>query len=157
MKITPHELLLCLGFDVPPEGIEINPKETCLYVESLRALGVTMDVSSIPESAMSTLYTESIRLIVETFDVSTIPNSLLDDCDAGFAKLIVACQNADLDHGRRLDSDVADWLRLLVASNLSIMHRRYKKEWASGAVDQLPSLPHTVSGWCGFTAKGGIK
>jgi hypothetical protein len=160
MKMTPHEILHCLGFDVPPEGVEMSAKETCLYVESLRALGVTMDVSAIPESALTIVYTESVRLIAEAFDVSAIPGSLLDDCHAGFAKLVLACQNAELGEDWRLDSDVADWLRMLVASNLSIMYRRHKTGAIPSAVDLLPHLPQTVADWYSFTTKsvkGSIK
>ena len=146
MKITPHEILYCLGFDVPPEGIEINPAETNLYVESLKALGVTLDAKAIPESVIGNLYTESIRLLGDAIDVSTIPDSLLDNCHSGFAKIVIACQNEELNINRQLDSDVADWLRALVASNLSTMSGRYKTVRAPGAIDLLPSLPRTVTG-----------
>jgi hypothetical protein len=55
VNISPIEILHCLGFDVPPEGILVNPNDVYLHVESLRLLGDTMNVSAIPDSALQNL------------------------------------------------------------------------------------------------------
>jgi hypothetical protein len=114
VKITPHEILHYFGFDVPPEGIEISPNESRLYIEALRALGETVDVSAIPEAALANLYNESMRLIRESIDVSTIPDSLLQDLNDGYTKLVLACRNGESFASRRLDLEVADLLYALV-------------------------------------------
>jgi hypothetical protein len=93
MKITPHEILHYFGIDVPPDGIEVNPNESRLFIEAFRALGETIDVSTIHEAALANIYNESKRLIGEGIDVSTIPDSLLRDLSGGYTKLMLACRN----------------------------------------------------------------
>jgi hypothetical protein len=124
MRITPLEVLYCLGFDVPPEGIEINPNERRFYIEAFRALGKTIDVSAIPEAALVNLYKESTRLVGETIDVSTIPDALFRDLNTGFKKFVLACNNEQPHACRRVDSDVAGWLSALLGTNLSIISKQ---------------------------------
>lgn len=119
MKMKPCEILQCLGFDVPPEGIEINPDESHLYIEALSAVRVTLDISAIPDSTMEKIYNESIRLIGEAIDVSTIPDALLQDLHSGFSKLILAARNKGSCTRHRLDTDVAEFLFTLVDSNFN--------------------------------------
>lgn len=37
--MTPHQILIALGFDVPESGIEVNGFDAYLHTESLRLLG----------------------------------------------------------------------------------------------------------------------
>jgi hypothetical protein len=124
MKIAPHEILHYFGIDVPPEGIEINPNESRLYIESFRALGETIDVSAIHEAALRKIYNESKRLIGEGIDVSTLPDSLLHDLSGGSTKLMLACKNDQSFASSRVDLEVAEWLyALVVVVNRFRMHR----------------------------------
>lgn len=50
MKIAPHEMLKLLGFDVPLDGITINPNDAYLYTELLRLLGKRIAVDAITEA-----------------------------------------------------------------------------------------------------------
>jgi hypothetical protein len=145
MRIAPHEILYCLGFDVPPEGIEINPNEIRLYVEVFRALGATIDVSAIPESALGNLYNESVRLIGETIDVSTIPDPLLSDLNVGYKKLILACRNEEKFASRRLDADMADWLNALLGLNHCIVNRQHNTGLIPGRICVLDDHINTCS------------
>jgi hypothetical protein len=47
MKMTPHQILIALGFDVPESGIEVNGFDAYLHTESLRLLGNTISVDRI--------------------------------------------------------------------------------------------------------------
>ncbi len=42
MTLTPDTILKHLGFDVPPEGVEINPDDVFFHAAMLTALGKTM-------------------------------------------------------------------------------------------------------------------
>jgi hypothetical protein len=138
MRLTPFDILCCLGFNMPPDGIEIEPNEARFYVEALCAIGVTLDVSAIPESVLGNLYDESIRMFAEAIDVSTIPDSFLCDLHAGFAKLILACQDSNA--SPKLDSDVKDWLCILIELKLGTIYRQRKKEWMADGGYILDSL-----------------
>ncbi|MGD8911300.1 MAG: hypothetical protein PVI97_04670 [Candidatus Thiodiazotropha sp.] len=145
MRITPHEILYCLGLDVPPEGIEVNTNEVRLYIELFRALGETIDVSAIPESALGNLYNEIIRLVGETIDVSTIPDPLLSDLNVGLKKLILACRNKEAYTSRRLDTDMAVWLNGLLDSNHCFINRQHNTEWDPGQLCVLDDHINTYS------------
>jgi hypothetical protein len=127
MKLAPHEILHYLGFDVPPEGIEIHPNDIRLHAASLRALGTTIDVSAIPDSALSNLYVESLRLLSAAIDVSSIQESALCDLHTGFARLVEVWRGEEHDMGSQPDASVADWLRELIASNLVTIYKQYGK------------------------------
>lgn len=126
MKIAPHEILHHLGFQVPPEGIEIHPTDAHLHVASLRALGSTIDVSAIPASALSSLYVESLRLLSKAMDISSIHESELCDLHAGFVSLVETCRGGVPDTDAQPDTSVADWLRALIASNLATVYKQYR-------------------------------
>jgi len=49
MRLTPSEILQRLGFDIPEEGIDINPHDGFLITTSLQLLGETINVAAIPE------------------------------------------------------------------------------------------------------------
>ncbi|MBF6650041.1 MULTISPECIES: hypothetical protein [unclassified Methylobacter] len=71
MILTPHEILKYLGFEVPKDGVEINPNDAYLISSSLRLIGQTMSVTAIPEPS-------------------------LEDIHAGLAGLVAAWSNEDL-------------------------------------------------------------
>jgi hypothetical protein len=127
MKLAPHQILRYLGFDVPAEGIEIHPREVYLHVESLRVLGTTIDVSAIPDSALSDLCIEYLLLLRTGIDVSSIHESALSDMHAGFVKLIEAWQGEEPDNDILFDASVSDWLRALIASNLTTIYKQRGK------------------------------
>jgi hypothetical protein len=126
MKLEPHEILHYLGFNVPPEGIEIHPNDVNLHAESLRVLGTTIDVSAIPDSALHRLYVESLHLLRTEIDVSSIKESTLSNPHSGFARLVKAGKGEQLNISQP-DTIIADWLRGLIASNLAIIYKQYNK------------------------------
>lgn len=56
MKMTPHQILNALGFNVPEQGIEVNELEAFLHYESLRLLGNTISIERIDNSELLTLH-----------------------------------------------------------------------------------------------------
>ncbi|MDR8092946.1 hypothetical protein KPB05_36425 [Burkholderia gladioli] len=56
MKLTPHEILRHLGFDMPDDGIEINPHDMYLHATLLRLLGQQMRISAIADSELAALH-----------------------------------------------------------------------------------------------------
>lgn len=48
MHLTPHEILKHLGFDIPPEGVEVSSGDVFLHTQMLKLLGRTMSVDAIP-------------------------------------------------------------------------------------------------------------
>lgn len=117
MRITPYEILLCLGFKVPPEGIDINLNESSLFIDTLCAYRVQMDMSVLSEAHKVNIFKETVRLMEEIIDVKTIPGHLLCDLHAGLQKIIQASQYDESHVGITLDSDMVDWLSALVESN----------------------------------------
>ena len=55
MKMTPHKILLALGFDVPEQGIKVNEHDAFFHAESLRLLGNTISIDRIDNSALAGL------------------------------------------------------------------------------------------------------
>jgi hypothetical protein len=124
VKLTPIEILHCLGFNVPPDGILVNKNEAYMHEESLRLLGKTMNVSSIPDSALRNIYTETIRMLEEVIDVSVMHESDLCKYHAGFADVISIVQNKTLCNEHQPVGDIADWLRALIRLNVNNVYRR---------------------------------
>lgn len=56
MKLTPIEILNYLGFDIPAEGIDINPHDDFLITASLRLVGQTMNVAAIPDADIEDMH-----------------------------------------------------------------------------------------------------
>ncbi|MCG3740691.1 hypothetical protein [Vibrio cincinnatiensis] len=56
MKMTPHQILNALGFDVPEQGIEVNEHDAFLHAESLRLLGKTISIDRIDIAELVSLY-----------------------------------------------------------------------------------------------------
>jgi hypothetical protein len=56
MLLTPHEILKQLGFDIPEEGVRINPVDGYLHSTSLRLIGKTMSVDSIPQADLELMH-----------------------------------------------------------------------------------------------------
>jgi hypothetical protein len=130
MKLTPSEILYFLGFDVPPEGIEVNLDETYLYIEALRAHRVSMDMSAIPERNLGYMYTETIRMIGEVIDVATIPDSILRQLDDRISKLILACRDGDSTSSSLTGLDAMEWLSALMESHRTTTKRDGLTEWS---------------------------
>ncbi|MFZ3461423.1 hypothetical protein [Vibrio harveyi] len=56
MKMTPHKILLALGFNVPEQGIEVNEHDAFFHAESLRLLGNTISIDRIDNSELVSLH-----------------------------------------------------------------------------------------------------
>lgn len=52
MKLKPKDILDYLGFNIPEEGIEINPNDAYLYTHLLFLLGKTIDPIRIPSAEL---------------------------------------------------------------------------------------------------------
>jgi hypothetical protein len=130
MKITPSEILYFLGFNVPPEGIEVNIKESNLYLEALRAHKVSLDMSAIPKKNLGYIYTETIRMIGEAIDVATIPDSLLRQLDGRLSKLIIACREGESSAGCVTEMDAMEWLSALMESHRTVSSGNKLSEWS---------------------------
>ena len=65
MKITPTEILKHLGFDVPEEGVEINPNDAYLTVTALRLVGESISSDSIQESKVRELHASLTGIVSE--------------------------------------------------------------------------------------------
>jgi hypothetical protein len=123
VKLTPIEILHCLGFDVPPDGILVNRNDAFIHAESLRLLGKTMNVSSIPDSELRNIYTESIRLFEEVIDVSVMHQQDLSNYHSGFADLIKILKSKASNSSYQPSEDIADWLRALIRLNIDTVYR----------------------------------
>jgi hypothetical protein len=51
--LTPHEILKQLGFNIPEEGISVNPHDAYLNSQMLNLLGQCMRVDAIPAEELS--------------------------------------------------------------------------------------------------------
>ena len=51
-RLKPHEILQHLGFDIPDEGIDINPHDLYLHSQFLKALGETIAIDSISDERL---------------------------------------------------------------------------------------------------------
>lgn len=61
MKLTPHQILQKLGFDIPAEGVEISPDDERLYSAALKLAGQSINVAAAPLSAVAKARTEMAR------------------------------------------------------------------------------------------------
>ena len=52
MILSPHNILHCLGFDIPEEGIEVSEDDAFLYIKLLALLGETIDIDNISDEKM---------------------------------------------------------------------------------------------------------
>lgn len=52
MKLTPHQILQHLGFEVPAGGIEVSAEDSLYHVTALQLLGRTLSVANIPDRAL---------------------------------------------------------------------------------------------------------
>jgi hypothetical protein len=124
--LSPVEILSHLGFKIPNDGVELNSDDSCLYVESLRLLGRTIDISVIPDSELSNLKIETLRLLSKTIDTSTFKDTDLNNFDPGFARLVRVLREGKTIEHNHPDMDVSIWLRSLVASCLSTIYKPNK-------------------------------
>lgn len=63
MLLKPHEILKHLGFDVPEEGVYINPNDAYMHATALRLMGKTMDAESIPSADLEQMHTGLAGLV----------------------------------------------------------------------------------------------
>lgn len=56
MLLTPHEILKHLGFDVPGEGVRINPNDAYMHATVLQLVGRTMNTEAIPQSELEQMH-----------------------------------------------------------------------------------------------------
>lgn len=56
MQLTPVEILKHLGFDVPEEGITINPMDAFLYSKALHLAGGTLNIEAISDEDLLSLH-----------------------------------------------------------------------------------------------------
>lgn len=49
MKMTPQDILRHLGFDIPDDGVDINPADAAYFASALNLLGKTMSADSISD------------------------------------------------------------------------------------------------------------
>lgn len=49
MTLTPHEILKMLGFDIPEDGVCINPHDAMFHQQMLGLLGTTISPQLITE------------------------------------------------------------------------------------------------------------
>lgn len=83
MKMSPAEILGYLGFDIPDEGITINPHDAYLTVSTLRLVGELMDVDQIPHSKLVELNSALKGLFAAKLgqapSTSTMPSEALSE------------------------------------------------------------------------------
>ncbi|NDY73076.1 hypothetical protein DO021_15445 [Desulfobacter hydrogenophilus] len=53
----PHEILRGMGFDIPEDGIYLNPVDSYLHTKILELVGGTIDIDRIPEAGLIELQT----------------------------------------------------------------------------------------------------
>lgn len=63
MKLTPHQILQQLGFDVPAEGVEINPNDLLLHETVLRMAGSSIDLARVPDAEFAKLHANLAALV----------------------------------------------------------------------------------------------
>ena len=49
MKLTPHQILVMMGFDIPEDGVQISPDDASLHQRMLDLLGTTISPMAISE------------------------------------------------------------------------------------------------------------
>lgn len=70
MLLTPREILIHLGFDIPEGGVEINPYDAYLLTTALQLAGKTIDVGRIPEADLA-------QMRIGTFAVARAANDAM--------------------------------------------------------------------------------
>lgn len=63
MKLTPHQILQKLGFDVPAEGVVINPNDASLHDAVLRMAGQSISLATIPDVEFEGLHAGMAGLV----------------------------------------------------------------------------------------------
>lgn len=63
MKLTPHQILQKLGFDVPAEGVEINPNDAYLHDTVLRLAGQSISLANVPDAEIAGLHAGMAGLV----------------------------------------------------------------------------------------------
>ncbi|WP_343290006.1 hypothetical protein AAIA71_28705 (plasmid) [Vibrio harveyi] len=53
MRMTPHQMLTALGFNIPEDGIEINEYDFLLHYKSLMLLGISISIDNIDDREIS--------------------------------------------------------------------------------------------------------
>jgi hypothetical protein len=56
MRLTPTEILHHLGFDIPSEGVEINPNDAYLTISALHLVGDSISTDLIPDDKLVELH-----------------------------------------------------------------------------------------------------
>lgn len=135
VSLSPIEILSHLGFKVPEGGIEINSDDACLFIESLRLLGTTIDISDVPDSELCTLNEETLRLLSKTIDAATFMDTDLNNLNPGFARLVRELRENKNLEGSQPDMYASIWLRSLMASCLSAIYGPHKVDYASGITE----------------------
>lgn len=75
MKLTPHQILLKLGFNVPPDGLTINPSDLLLHEAVLGMAGRTIDLSRVPDQAFRDLHTDLAHVVAEWRGAPPMPTT----------------------------------------------------------------------------------
>lgn len=63
MKLTPHNILQSLGFDIAEEGIEISDNDAFLYIKLLALLGENISLERISDEKMFEVHMEMAGLV----------------------------------------------------------------------------------------------
>jgi len=63
--LTPHEILKHLGFDIPEEGVLVNPADRTLNCGALSLLGATLNVKGIPDDDLLKLREDMLSNAIE--------------------------------------------------------------------------------------------
>jgi hypothetical protein len=75
MKMTPHDILNALGFDIPEQGIEVSEHDSFLHYESLRLLGNTISVDRVKSSELISLYDGMAGIVATHRGEQAVPAS----------------------------------------------------------------------------------
>src|SRR3546814_18501137 len=79
-RITPHEVLKYLGFDIPEDGIDVNDFDMLLHARSLSLLGHTIKVEAISEKDLKSLR-NSLQGLVSAVRPGQVAEDSLVNCD----------------------------------------------------------------------------
>ncbi len=63
MKMLPHEILQALGFNIPPEGVDVSPDDAYLNRAALEMAGKSVNLASIPDADFKGLHDGSPRSV----------------------------------------------------------------------------------------------
>lgn len=82
MNLSPAEILSHLGFDIPNEGIEINPHDAYLFTSALRLAGESISADRIPDTKLAELHLGMAGIVsgwtengrVKPMEISEVPS-----------------------------------------------------------------------------------